>query len=251
MEISFAQCTDKGLVREQNEDFMGNARNDHLDAELFCVADGMGGYGAGDIASKAVVKSVLQEFYNLKRLPAEHLRDVVTDIFQVAQAELSQFKISNNKAMMGTTLAVIIFYKRLVVCANIGDTRIYCLEGNHFTQKSYDHTLVNELVRSKSITTSQAQNHPKKHVLSKALTGDDETLHPHIAIEALSNQNIYLVCTDGLYNMVDDSFLSSRLKDSSIYEARDMLLQEAYRNGARDNITFQIIKADDNEVTLT
>ncbi len=152
--------------------------------------------------------------------------------------------------MLGTTLAIILFYQRLVVCANIGDTRIYCFNGQGLTQKSQDHTLVNDLVNNNSISPEQARTHPKKHVLSRALTGEDQNADPHISIDSFIPNNIYLICSDGLYNMVDESSISSTLKKYSIFDARDQLLKQAYTGGARDNISFQIIRPEDDDATL-
>ncbi|WP_045211617.1 PP2C family protein-serine/threonine phosphatase [Desulfonatronovibrio magnus] len=250
MEFIFSQCSDKGKVRDQNEDFHGHASNPYIDAHIFCVADGMGGYGAGDIASKSVINSVTTEFKNIKRFTAGAIKDSIASLFHTAQQELASIRQSKGKTMMGTTLAILVFYERLVISANVGDTRIYCFDGQELKQLSYDHTVVNEMLNNKTITPEQAILHPKKHILTKALTGEDNRVEPHINILTHFDHNIYLICTDGLYNMVNDNFLRIRLKGSSIFEAKDQLLKEVYVNGARDNVTFQIIKAFDNEATI-
>jgi PPM family protein phosphatase len=250
MKHTFIECSDAGLVRKQNEDSAGHAANEHINAQMFCVADGMGGYGAGDLASKLVVQSVVKEFSSPTHLNRS-LEAMIFLLFSKAHQALKQIKKEKQiNSIIGTTLSMIVITPENLAYANIGDSRIYCFDGTRLIQKSVDHTFVNDLVSKNMITPEQAKTHPKKHVLTRAITGDG-TIEPFIAIEPFLNKDyLYLLCSDGLYNMVSESFVSSVLKRSSIFDVKKMLLQEAYANGARDNITFQIIRPFDGDETI-
>jgi protein phosphatase len=243
MEHLFVLCSDPGKVRKQNEDAAGHAVNKTIDAELFCVADGMGGYGSGDVASRTVVDAITREFMAVTSCELNTLPRMVAAFFAKSHDALRAAKISNNiPSIFGTTLAALVLFQGIAVCANVGDTRIYCFDGENLTQKTHDHTIVNDLLKKSLISMDEARVHPHKHVLTQALTGDEIPPEPFIQVDALNRDHLYLICSDGLYNMVDGDFIRSILKQSSIFQAKDALLKQAYTNGATDNITFQIIK---------
>ena len=250
MKHTFIECSDQGKIRNQNEDSAGHAVNESIDAELFCVADGMGGYGAGDVASQSVVDSVIQEFMALEICESQSLDTLVSGFFSNAQQALCKTKSDRNiTSMLGTTLAVLMIAQEQLVYANVGDSRIYSFDGTRLMQKSFDHTFVNDLLIKGIITEEQAKTHPKRHVLTQAITGENKKITPYVLVESVNNNHIYLICSDGLYNMVTDEFICNVLKRSSILKAENLLLKEAYANGARDNITFQIIRPFDGEET--
>lgn len=252
MELLFVTCSDCGSVRQQNEDFAGHAINKDFDGELFCVADGMGGHGSGDLASRTVIDSLLQEFSSLTEYRQDSYEITTNHLFASAQHALNAVKQKNNiTAIIGTTLSALVIIQDTVIYANIGDTRIYCFDGQNLIQKSHDHTIVNDLVSKHQITPEQARVHPQKNVLTHAITGDETQVEAFIQVEPLENDHIFLICSDGLYNMVDENFICTVLKQSSIFQARDFLLKQVYANGATDNITFQIIKPFDDEKTVS
>lgn len=251
MKHVFVTCSDPGKVRPQNEDFAGHARNAVIDGELFCVADGMGGYGSGNLASRTVVESLLHEFHNLTDFQANQPEQMTKTLFIKAHQALCTLKQKNNiTSIFGTTLSALIILQSAIICANIGDTRIYCFDGQTLIQKSHDHTFVNGLLANNHITPEQARTHPKKNVLTQAITGEPGQIEVHVHADLPDRRNIYLICSDGLYNMVDEDFITTVLKQSSIFQARDYLLKQAYANGATDNITFQIINPFDDEKTV-
>jgi protein phosphatase len=252
MDHLFVTCTDPGGVRQQNEDYAGHAGNDSFDGDIFCVADGMGGHGYGEMASRTVVEALLNGFQGLKRWDPKHVDKTLTDLFSNAQLALHALKQENGiTSIMGTTLAALIILSDAVICANVGDSRIYCLEGKNLMRKSHDHTLVNELLAKNQITPEQARTHPQKNILTHAITGDPAPVVPHIQADLLNTDHIYLICSDGLYNMVDEEFIATVLTSSSVFQAREYLLKQAYANGAKDNITFQIIKPCNDEKTVS
>jgi protein phosphatase len=174
----------------------------------------------------------------------------MTRLFHRAQDALYTLKRTQGiTTSLGTTLSAVLFIQERVLCANIGDSRIYGFDGRSLILKSQDHTVVNELVASGSITPDQARNHPRRHVLTRAITGEATDTEPHVLDEALDTSTLYLICSDGLYSMVDDDTIAGVLKTSSIFEARELLLEKALENGGKDNITFQIIRPFDGEMT--
>ncbi len=252
MEHLFVTCSDRGKVRQQNEDCAGHTINVDIGGELFCVADGMGGHGSGDLASRTVIDSLMHEFSTLTEYKQDSCEKTTNHLFAKARQALHTLKQKNNiKSTIGTTLSALVVLSDAVICANIGDTRIYCFDGQNLIQKSYDHTIVNDLVSKNQITPEQARVHPQKNILTHAITGDETQTKAHVQVDPLNNDHIYLICSDGLYNMVDEDFIYTVLKQSSIYQARDYLLKQVYANGATDNITFQIIKPFDDEKTVS
>jgi serine/threonine protein phosphatase PrpC len=252
MELLFVTCSDCGKVRQQNEDYAGHTRNEDINGDLFCVADGMGGHGSGDLASRTVVDSLLHEFSTLTNYRPNSFEITTNNLFAKAQLTLKSIKQKNNiKSIIGTTLSALIFLPGTLIYANIGDTRIYCFDGDSLIQKSHDHTFVNDLVTKKYITPEQALVHPQKNVLTLAITGDETPIEAFIQVEPLNNHLIYLICSDGLYNMVDEKFICTVLKQSSIFQAQEYLLKQAYANGANDNLTFQIITPFDDGITVS
>jgi protein phosphatase len=252
MKHLFVTCSDSGKVRQHNEDYAGHARNEDIDGDLFCVADGMGGHGSGDLASRTVIDSLLLEFGALNDFRQDSYEITTNHLFAKTRHALHTAKQTNNiNATIGTTLSALLIVQDTVIYANIGDTRIYCFDGQNLIRKSHDHTFVNDLVAKHQITPEQARVHPQKNVLTHAITGDETQIEAFIQIAPLNNDHIYLICSDGLYNMVDEEFICIVLKQSSIFQARDSLLKQAYANGATDNITFQIIKPFDDEKTVS
>ncbi|MBN2808873.1 MAG: serine/threonine-protein phosphatase [Deltaproteobacteria bacterium] len=240
MNLSFTEKTAIGNKRKSNEDYYGNCYNKIIDAHLFCLADGMGGYEAGEHASRIAVESVIKDFSLLtqKDLDPEIL---VACFFENAQNRLRYYKVNNNISRFGTTLAVLIFFDHSTVCANLGDTRIYSFSENLLTQESYDHTEIEELIRCGIITRQEAAQHSRQHVLTGALTGENQTVTPHIKKLIDKPDCTFLIASDGLYRMVKDNIILQILTHSNIEEAGAELLQEALKSGGEDNITLQII----------
>lgn len=247
----FITRTDAGGVRQRNEDYAGHARNEALNGEIFCVADGMGGHGNGELASRATVEAIREGFRRLRAWDIKFSESILTGLFTAAQEAVHAAKQKNSiTATMGTTLAALVLLPDAAVFSNIGDSRIYSLEGRRLVQKTKDHTMVNDLLSARQITPEEAQTHPRKNVLSRAITGDSEPVVPYVQVSPLTDDPLYLICSDGLYNMVDEDYIAEVLLSSSIFQAGDYLLKQAYANGATDNITFQIIRSADDEKTL-
>ena len=242
MKLLFNEYTDTGKIRSVNEDYSGKWYNQRIDSYIFCVADGMGGYGFGDMASKIAVYSVLKDFALMQKKDIS-ITKLISNIFNNAQERLKNYKIKHNINMFGTTLSLLLFINGSVIAANIGDTRIYSLFNDHLARLSYDHNFVQELLYAKEITEEQALNHPKKNMLTKALTGDGNIdVEPHIKKKAYAPGITYIIATDGLYRMLNDSEIQFFFQFNEPDKLIAPMMEKVYQRGAIDNITLQIIR---------
>ncbi|PIE88836.1 MAG: hypothetical protein CR997_14325 [Acidobacteria bacterium] len=241
MRFQVFEKTDVGRVRKRNEDSLGKSQNKKLDGYIFCVADGMGGYGLGDVASRIVVEGICADFSATTEMD-KPVREWVIFLFNRAEKRLQRYRQKNDIDRFGTTLAIIIFMQDITICANVGDTRIYSLDDRSLIQESHDHTLVNQLVQAGRITPEEAHAHPNRHMLTLALTGERKSLEPYVSIWPFDPDRTYVIASDGLYNMVEETFLLKALTRNSLDEGAESLFKAAMENGATDNITFQVIK---------
>lgn len=233
--------TDQGKVREHNEDAGGifyNTENQVLNV----VADGMGGHRAGDVASQMVTsyfKDMWQQTSLLKT--KEEVEDWLTKSVNDINQKVYQYAQENSEcAGMGTTIVAVIFSYDFVSIAHIGDSRCYLYHDQTLRQVTEDHSLVNELVRSGQISKEDAEYHPRKNVLMKAL-GTDGNATPDVCTEEWLKGDRLLVCSDGLSNKVSDEEFSAYLeKSESLDQIGKQLVDLANERGGEDNITITL-----------
>lgn len=232
--------SDIGLVRETNEDsYVCSPPN------LFIVADGMGGHVAGEIASKLAVKTVngyIQEHVgkdNLELLLKQAIIQANTSIYQMA---LSKEDFSG----MGTTVTAVYIDGKKLHWGHVGDSRIYLLRNGEFRQITNDHSLVWELVQSGSITREDAQNHPKRNILTRAV-GTSCLINVDTGTLSLEAGDVVLMCTDGLTNMVSEEEICKLMqrKDCDPSSIVEQLVMQAKNAGGFDNITTILLKEED------
>ena len=219
-----------GNVRASNQDALLVLEGPH---GLYGVADGMGGHQAGDVASRMAVEQMMAALGEKK--PAEKLlrqgiQEANRRIFEAQQQD---------KALsgMGTTLTVIWEDKKRVLLGHVGDSRAYRLRGDQFTQVSQDHSMVAEMVRDGLLTQEEADRHPYRNIIPRAL-GTDEEVEADILEMDKQPGDIYLICSDGLTEYVKDQQLKALLTDLPLEEAADTLLDMALKGGGRDNISL-------------
>ncbi|MBP2626449.1 MAG: protein serine/threonine phosphatase [Firmicutes bacterium] len=232
--------SDIGLVRETNEDSY-ICEPPHL----FVVADGMGGHVAGEIASKLAATTVSRYIEennsndNYEELLKQAIIQANTSIYQ-----LSQSKEDFNG--MGTTVTAIYVAGDTIYWGHVGDSRIYLLRNREFRQITNDHSLVWELVQSGNITKEEAQNHPKRNMLTRAV-GTSCLIKIDTGVIAWEPGDLILMCTDGLTNMVSEqdiySFIQNRQGDFE--SILDQLVIHAKNAGGLDNITTILLKNGD------
>lgn len=238
-----ASLSDKGKRRQLNQDVVysselpvGNLPN------LFMIADGMGGHKAGDYASRYAVDIVCSEAaHSDERTPERILQGAIN----VANAGL--FELSNeNKDFegMGTTLvAATIDGKRLKV-GNVGDSRLYIVNGKHIRQITTDHSLVEEMIRMGGLDRDSARTHPNKNIITRAVGVTYAVLADFYEVE-LKEGDIVLLCSDGLSNMLEDEEIRMIVNaQRDIMEKAEALVRAANQNGGRDNISLILIEPD-------
>ncbi|RBW67509.1 Stp1/IreP family PP2C-type Ser/Thr phosphatase [Bacillus taeanensis] len=235
--------TDKGKVRPHNED-SGGIFIKNNQSVLAVVADGMGGHRAGDVASTMAVSFLKEKWEHVNEVLTPHDAEkwLEAAILGANQKILDYAKNHPECKGMGTTLAAALCTEQYIIIAHIGDSRIYLLNENAFSLKTSDHSLVNELLKSGEITEEEASNHPRKHVLLRAL-GTEESIYIDIQTVLWEEDDLLLLCSDGLTNKVSDETLEEMTRSEySLDEMAVHLIQLANKAGGEDNISVALLK---------
>lgn len=220
-----------GLVRKSNQDSLLIAHG------LYGVADGMGGHKGGETASRIAVQ-VLTNALGGKR-PLENALAVGVEAANRRIYEMQRH--DSSLSGMGTTLTVLWEDEKDMLIAHVGDSRAYLLRDGELTQQTQDHSVVAELLRNKVITPEMAVNHPYKSVITRAL-GTDPVVKPDLLRVEKRLGDLWLVCSDGLYNMVPDEHLLEVLTALPPEKAAEKLLELAIEHGGQDNVSFVLGK---------
>lgn len=229
--------TDVGKVRTNNQDALIVCK----ETMLYGVADGMGGHNGGETASAGARDGLIAALKEKTPSP-EALREGVVQV----NAELFRQQAADDKLTgMGTTLSVIWMNEHYVFLAHVGDSRIYRFRDGKLEQLTDDHSLVGELVRAGYITAEQAENHPNKNVILRAV-GTEAGIDVDLATEARKPGDVWLICSDGLHGMVPDSQMEALLNEHTPEECTQQLMSAALKAGGRDNISVVLVQ--DGEV---
>lgn len=240
--------TDIGMVREVNQDYVytsavpvGNIPN------LLIVADGMGGHRAGEFASRFAVENMVKELAQSKEVGPEAM--IKTAISTVNKKLFMTAKSDSRLQGTGTTLVVATVIENTLYFANVGDSRLYLLNDD-IKQLSKDHSFVQEMVRLGGIKADEAKYHPDKNIITRAI-GAKEKVECDFFEYRLKKNDVILMCTDGLSNMVDDEDIHRIVKSArDVVEAVELLIERANGNGGRDNIGIVIADPFAEEVNL-
>lgn len=245
-QVTACGITDIGLVRLNNEDVWAQI----LDYRFFMLADGMGGHQAGEIASKEAVnvlcrlikkkvgpsmeKSSIEEVSNTLKKAIEHVNLIVYKMGR-SQVELRG---------MGTTLCCLLFHPKGLIFGHVGDSRIYCLRDNQFVQLTKDHSLLRELLDQGHIDNRQASDFMYKNIITKAI-GTEPRVQPTITIKEIKQNDIYLMCSDGLSDLLSENEIQEIVEQApNIQVAAETLVSTANIKGGFDNITVVIVKVE-------
>jgi len=236
----YTSHTDKGLVRANNEDSSGYV--DSVNGHVFMVCDGCGGLPCGEKASQTVVNSLKFFFTNYYyKDPVQAIRDAI----DYAQTRLIEEGRQHPECKgMATTLVLVLIRYNKAYYAHIGDSRIYFLGRGELKQITKDDSYVQTLVDSGKISVEEAETHPRKNELTQVM-GMKPSPTPHICPQPLfpGDDEIILLCTDGLYNMMSAQDIHAILSRSGYIEDKGAeLMRTALDNGGYDNVTFQLIK---------
>ena len=235
--------SDIGKARDMNQDcfYVSDLNKDEI--KLYIVADGMGGYKGGEIASSLAVKSVKNfVFNNFKKSRKD--RESILQLLKAAIEYANMIVYEKSKEDpelqdMGTTLDACLIYNNKVFIGHVGDSRVYRIRKNFMRKLTSDHSYVEKLVKEGTITKEEAYNHPKKNMLMKAL-GCNSLVQPDLICKGFLKDDILLMCSDGLTNM---------LRDNEIYDILlknpdkpvEALIRNANNLGGHDNITVVIV----------
>ncbi|MCK8058056.1 MULTISPECIES: Stp1/IreP family PP2C-type Ser/Thr phosphatase [unclassified Fusibacter] len=240
--------SDVGLVREVNEDFV---LVDEASG-LYIVCDGMGGYLGGEVASKEAALFLLNTLkrHDFKSLSEREVETIILDTFDAANKHVYEMSLTDHELTgMGTTAVVALMdYKRVWIC-HVGDSGAYVITGRQLKKLTKDHSLVQELLDAGTISQAQALTHPKRNVITQAL-GSELPVKPQLISYELYGDDILLLCTDGLTNMVSrEDILSVVLTAKSNGSAAKKLVELANEHGGKDNTSIILIgaKAKSNE----
>jgi len=244
--VKFVARSEIGHARENNEDKFDFYEPDEESllaarGSVFLVCDGMGGHNAGQIASELAAKQFLHAYYHLGGTAQDAARQAVLLAHHYI-AEMAS-KIPSRYGM-GTTLTALILKQDEGILVQVGDSRCYRLRDDVFEQLSRDQTLVAHLVAQGILTPEQAKYHPQRNVIRQAVGVQDpsEPFEPDIETFPLQPGDIYLLCSDGLNDMVDDAEIEAILRSEPLTRAAWKLVDRALANGGRDNITVLLIQ---------
>ncbi|CDB31754.1 protein serine/threonine phosphatase [Clostridium sp. CAG:575] len=235
--------SDLGKVREMNQDYY-YISNSLDEVQLYLLADGMGGYNGGEIASKLAVQTAKNYIENnFKEIEKD--RDSIIQLLgsSMEYANMVVYEKSKENAElqgMGTTLEICLIYNNKVYIGHVGDSRIYRIRKEFIRKLTQDHSYVQKLVADGTITKEEAAHHPQKNMLMKAL-GCNAFVEPDVMVKGFLKDDILIMCSDGLTNMVDQETIY-KMASKNIEQAPKDLVELANNNGGYDNITVVVIK---------
>jgi serine/threonine protein phosphatase PrpC len=243
--VRTAVLTDTGRKRRHNEDAYVS------EPPLFAVADGMGGAQAGELASSLAAAALKDS-----QEPGAGGEERVDELIQQANRRVYDRQSRDAAASgMGTTMTVALVEDGRVAIGHVGDSRAYLIRGRSLKQLTEDHSLVAELVRSGKLSPEEAESHPQRSVITRALGTDPDVDVDTFSVETRPG-DLFLLCSDGLTSMVDDETILAEVARNrdDLKGAAKALVRAANKSGGEDNITvvfFEIDGAEDTEHTLT
>ena len=241
--IKTASRSDVGKKRQLNQDVVysselpvGNLPN------LFIIADGMGGHKAGDYASRYAVDTIEKEtLESLEENPEIILQKAISK----ANKDIRELSHQNpDMEGMGTTIVAATIYGKYMKVANVGDSRLYIINGKKIKQITRDHSLVEEMVRIGELDRISARNHPNKNIITRAVGVTASVVADFFDVE-LNEGDVILMCSDGLSNMLEDEEIRMiACAQRDIIEKAEALVRAANNNGGKDNISLIIIEPE-------
>ncbi|KLL10771.1 PP2C family protein-serine/threonine phosphatase [Protofrankia coriariae] len=230
LRLHYAVRSDVGHVREGNED------SAYAGARLLAVADGMGGHAAGEVASSTVISQLATLDDDVA---SGAVLEVLTESVHQANNQLREMSVKDGSLEgMGTTVTALLLAGNHLGVLHVGDSRAYLLRHQVLNQVTHDHTLVQDLVDQGRITAEQADTHPQRSLLMRALDGRD--VEPDLSVREAIPDDRYLLCTDGLSGVVTEITIREALLLPTPQEAVDRLVELALKGGGPDNITVVV-----------
>ncbi|MDR3128096.1 MAG: serine/threonine-protein phosphatase [Bifidobacteriaceae bacterium] len=242
MRFEAAAVSDIGLSRSSNQD------SAYISNNFLLVADGMGGYAGGDLASKIVVDFLSDvDFLSVKS--REELKETIIDSLESAKNTFGKLIGANpNLNMMGSTITFLALAGNDLLLGHVGDSRAYKFSGQKLVQLSQDHTVVQQLVDSGKLTLKKSKKSHSRHQLTRVFGFFDIKTNPDIEFLPVKSGDRYILCSDGLSAFVSDKVIAKALSNfPDNTQASEKLVELAMRNGSTDNITVIIATVLDNK----
>ena len=243
--MEFSYLTDPGQVRDHNEDSVTIVKNETGEI-LMAVADGMGGHKGGEIASSIAITHIGKRFIDTSSVGNKE--DAINFLKEiVSEANMLIYKYTENNpesSGMGTTIVMALITKEFLLFGNIGDSSGFVIKNKKIYKITNDHTLVNLLVASGELTKEQAQHHPRKNVLMRALGASISVEMDVFDVE--TDIDGILLCSDGLTNMLDETSIETVLdSDMDIDSKTQKLIKKANNRGGTDNISVAYLQKEE------
>lgn len=233
--------TNTGLMRDNNEDNLIVEESDRFN--LYAVADGMGGHKAGEVASSIAIDTIREIFKKDSQVEGFKVPAFIIKSIEAANEKIRKEALSKDECSgMGTTItmAIVDMSLNIAYIGNVGDSRAYIIKNDEINQITEDHTYVHELLKDGKITIEEAKHHPKRNVITRAV-GSEEYVHADIFEVELFDNDVILLCTDGLTTHLTDDKILQTIKEYGCSESVQRLIKIANDNGGTDNITIIIV----------
>lgn len=234
-----------GVKRKNNEDAVYISDSENTLKNLYIVADGMGGHKAGEVASNSAIEAFCEYLKGHQNVTwsEENILDLIVEGIQFSNTSVFEKAISKEElAGMGTTFLVSVVYDGKLYIGHVGDCRLYLFRNGILSQITKDHSFVMELVKQGKMTLEEAAVHPGRNIITRAL-GTAERVEVDTIIENLEQNDLILMCSDGLITMVNDKNITEILNsESDLDQKADELVAQANENGGADNITVVLIQ---------
>ena len=225
-----------GLARSGNEDSAMTG------SSLLAVADGMGGHAGGEVASKIAITTLasMVPVLTAPDIDTDSIEDLLLNSLHTIDGEIAHVASDEIELRgMGTTLTALLIRDGRAALLHVGDSRCYRLRGNTFEQLTHDHTVLQELLDSGTISMSEAHDHPQRSMLTQVLMGEG-SVAPVLMVYEVNPKDRFLLCSDGLSSVLTEKEIKSLLKKSNRDEVVEALVEATYVNGAPDNVTVVV-----------
>jgi protein phosphatase len=241
--VEHAGLSEQGPVRPNNEDFISHAEPAEDDDKtrrgwLFAVCDGVGGSDGGEIASREAARTLIEKYYSSIKPPARALRDAYAGCnMRVYDLGTSQ----RSARRMQTTMSALVLTANQMYVGHVGDTRVYRVRGKKIDLLTRDHSEVGELMRIGLLTAEEARHHPRRSIITRSL-GQEMMVQADVTNEPFEEGDIFVLCTDGVWEPVEDEEIAATVGFHTPAEACQRLVDLAIERGSEDNCSIQIVK---------
>lgn len=238
LKIEAWYSTDKGLVRSGNEDSCLL----NVDLGLFVVADGMGGHQGGEIASSMAVETFEEIIFQAKS-KSMSARELIQNAYLESSARIYDLAANQRPELMGmgTTMVSALLKDDRLYIGNVGDSRCYIYRFPHIWQATEDHSAVHEVMRANSISEEEAKKITGRNVITRSV-GYQREVYPDVVEWELQGDEAFLLCSDGLYTMVEDDEILRIMSEAPAAQVAQMCVDKALENGGEDNVTVMYFR---------